>query len=68
MARRADKRRAYVLTFSGTRARKFAASLRQARQDARYWISYGAMKVCINKRLPSGRLHQVQCLSRSGGR
>lgn len=62
-----DKRRAYVLTFGGTRTRHYAASLRQARADARYWIAYGQMKVCIHRRLPSGRLHQVECVGRKRG-
>lgn len=54
----------YVLTFGGTRARKKARTLRQARLDARYWLDFGQVKVCIHKQLPSGGLKQVQCVSR----
>jgi hypothetical protein len=61
--RRSTKRGPYVLTFGGTRARKYASTLTQAWKDARYWVDFGQKKVCINKRLPSGRLHQIQCVS-----
>lgn len=57
--------RKYRLTFGGTRATKYAATLTAARKDARYWVDFGQMKVCIHKRLPSGDYRQVQCIKRS---
>lgn len=59
------KRGRYVLTFGGTRARKHAKTLKQAREDARYWVDFGQKKVCINERLPSGKLRQIQCVTRT---
>lgn len=56
--------RTYRLTFGGTRAAKYAATLTEARKDARYWVDFGQMKVCIHKRLPSGSYRQVQCVKR----
>lgn len=56
--------RTYRLTFGGTRATKYAPTLTAARKDARYWVDFGQMKVCIHKRLPSGGYRQVQCVER----
>lgn len=55
----------YRLRFQGTRATKKAASLKQARKDARYWLDFGQTKVCIDRQLPSGRYTQVECKLRS---
>lgn len=61
----ADSRK-YRLTFGGTRAVKYAPTLTAAREDARYWVAFGQMQVCIHKRLPSGGYRQVQCVKRYG--
>lgn len=57
------KPKTYFLTFGGTTARKHAATLSQARKDARYWVDFGQKKVCIHKRTPHGS-KQVQCVTR----
>jgi hypothetical protein len=56
--------RAYRLSFGGTRAKKYAPTKREAYKDARYWIAFGQMKVCVEKRLPSGDYKQVGCVRR----
>ena len=59
------KQAPYRLKFGGTRKTLTACTLQQARKDARYWTSFGQQQVCIEKRLPSGRYEQVQCVRRS---
>ena len=54
----------YRLVFGGTRKKLPAGTLKQANADARYWVAFGHAKVCIERRLPSGRFEQVKCVTR----
>jgi hypothetical protein len=62
MAKRSPK--AFRLSFSSTNAKKFAPTMKQAVADARYWTSWGAGKVCIERKMPSGVYSRVRCLVR----
>lgn len=54
----------YRLNFGGTRKKLYAATLKAAVADAKYWVSFGQKQVCIDKMLPSGRGKQIRCLKR----
>lgn len=54
----------YRLSFGGTRAKKWAPTLKQAVKDARYWTAFGQMQVCIDQRLPSGSFRRIGCVKR----
>ena len=64
MARRSKRPAPYRLKFGGTRKTLPAASLKAALADARYWAGWGQKKVCIERRLPSGRFDLVRCVTR----
>lgn len=68
MPTRTQSSKAYRLSFGGTRAVKWAPTKAAALADARYWIGYGQMRVCIDRRLPSGSFTRVKCLYRAGAR
>lgn len=57
-------KRAYRLTFGGTRKKLYSPTLAVAMKDARYWVNFGQMKVCIDRMLPSGGVHRVKCITR----
>lgn len=59
----------FFLTFGGTSVRKPADTLKQAREDARYWVAYGQRRVCIHVRVP-GRNEGVllECATRTKSR
>ncbi len=63
MARRRVATKAFRLSFGGTRAKKWAPTLRQAMADARYWLGYGQTRVCIDKKTPHGFV-SVKCLTK----
>lgn len=54
----------YVLTFSGTRKRLPANGKAEALRDARYWLDYGVMEVCIHRVAANGKLVLERCLKR----
>jgi hypothetical protein len=64
MMRRRLYRRRYRLSFGGTRAKRWAPTLKMAIDDARYWVHYGQKRVCIDRSLPSGRFQRVRCITR----
>jgi hypothetical protein len=67
MARKTH-RKTYRLSFGNTRAKRWASTKKQAVADARYWLSVGQMKVCIDRKLPTGTMKRVKCLKRKGVR
>lgn len=62
--RRRSPAKEYRLSFTTTRTKKWAPTLKQAVADARYWTSWGAGKVCIDRKMPSGSFKRVRCLVR----
>lgn len=62
--KRSENPRAYRLSFEHTRTKKFAPTMTEAVKDARYWIAFGQMRVCIERKLPSGDYAQVRCVKR----
>lgn len=64
MARRRQNPKAFRLSFGGTRAKKFAPTLKAAVADARYWLSYGQRRVCIERKFPHAGYKTVRCLTR----
>ena len=67
MAKRRDPK-AFRLSFGSTRAKKFAPTLKQAKADARYWTNWGAGRVCIERKMPSGSYATVGCTTRRSRR
>ena len=65
MAKKTDPKK-FRLSFGGTRTKHHAPTKAQAMKDAAYWIDFGQTKVCVEKRLPSGRFADVGCMVRSG--
>ena len=64
MPRRRKTPAPFRLSFGGTRKKLPAPSLKSAVKDARYWTSFGQLKVCIERRLPSGSYVKVGCAMR----
>jgi hypothetical protein len=54
----------YRLKFGGTRKTLPASSLKVAVIFAKYWTNWGQKRVCIEKRLPSGRYELSRCVTR----
>ncbi|HEV3059683.1 MAG TPA: hypothetical protein VGY48_15640 [Vicinamibacterales bacterium] len=63
MARKRQDPKAYRLRFQGTSAKKFAPTLKAAVADAKYWLSFGQTKVCIDRKLAHSYA-QVKCVAR----
>lgn len=42
----------------------WAPTLKQATADAKHWLKTGAMRVCIDRRLPSDNFKRVRCMRR----
>jgi hypothetical protein len=58
----------FRLSFSSTTAKKFAPTMKQATADARYWTSWGAGPVCIERRVTRNQYVKVRCLKRRKSR
>ena len=64
MRKKASKAKAYRLNFGGTKAKKYASTKKQALRDAYYWRDFGQVKVCIDRKMPSGVYKQIKCIKR----
>ena len=56
--------KAYRLSFSSTRAKKWAPTMKQAVDDAQYWLNFGVSQVCIDRKTPTGSYKRLRCMHR----
>lgn len=54
----------FRLSFPHTNAKKFASTMKQARADVRYWLTWGVTKVCIERKVTKSHYVPVKCYSR----
>lgn len=64
-----DRRRSFRLLFGERDGRmsnhgQWAPTLKQAVADAKHWLRTGVMRVCVDRRLPSGSFRRVRCMRR----
>jgi hypothetical protein len=54
----------FRLSFGGTRKKIWVGTKKAAVAEARYWLSFGQRRVCIDRKLPTGTMQRVRCMKR----
>jgi hypothetical protein len=62
-ARRHSKK--YRLSFGHTSRKIWVGTRKAAVAEAKYWVAAGQMKVCIDRKLPTGTMKRVKCVRRA---
>lgn len=63
MAKRKHSKK-FRLSFGGTSRKIWVGTKKAAVAEARYWLRAGNSRVCIDRKLPTGTMQRVRCLTR----